>query len=74
MLSARTFFKDTHLLLHCAVGATQRRGGVVLLSQTRSFGAAVPINVQLDYYMSPQFSGIAVALDQGLYNKHEGRG
>ena len=27
----------------------------------------MPISVQLDYYMGPQFSGLAVALDEGIY-------
>ncbi|GMH88054.1 hypothetical protein TL16_g11044 [Triparma laevis f. inornata] len=29
--------------------------------------AAAPISVQLDYYMGPQFSGLAVALDKNIY-------
>jgi len=30
-----------------------------------------PIHVQLDYYMSPQFAGIAVALEKGFYDNVE---
>lgn len=40
------------------------------LLPARCFSASsppVPISVQLDYYMGPQFSGLAVALDEGIY-------
>lgn len=31
--------------------------------------SAHPISVQLDYYMGPQFAGLAVAMDKGIYSK-----
>lgn len=51
----------------------RRRGGAVAAALSSSLGGARrskhTVSLQLDYYMSPQFAGIACAMTDGLYDK-----